>query len=610
MGALMGVLEGLGLYVARADHWLGSGLFGSTAHISVLYLCPLFGMTLLAGVSLVAWLAMAALRVGTAMRTRMIFGLLSFLLAFDWMWLSERVSLYTAFIVALGLGVAAARWFPWAGRRILEVSPKAFALLAAYVSIAAFATIFSSWQQENAALAALPAPQPGAPNVVVIVLDTVRADHTSAYGYRRQTTPYLQQLAAEGTVFENAVATSSWTLPSHISMLTGRYPREHGAVLNGYDGRYATAASAFDAMGYMTAGFSGNMDWFTSARGMAQGFHHFEDGYWSLVAAFAQTGYGSLLTEVLARSTDNRTVLGYKRAHDVNETALRWLNSAPKRPFFLVLNYFDAHADSAIPLPPFRGMFESQPAVAPPGSTAEFEASEIDKARSDEYDGAIAYMDACLKEFVQSMRQRGLADNLVVVVTADHGELLGEHGLSGHRNALYWDLIHVPLVFWGGRAVPKDLRVDRPVSLASLPATLLELSGQRAAPGFSAPSLARLWQADADAEDWPFPISELAQMKYPGLQKMPNYSGSMAAVVTPHWLLIEHSTHGPSLFAWPEDKENRHDVVASHRREALKASAALAGCPRAGLHGTDCLVEDTEVDVQNRAGELETSGEQ
>ena len=595
MGALTGLLEGVGFYGAQAGRWVGHGLFGSTAEPSILYLSPLFALLVFAAVALSLHLFFFTFGTAGVTRVRVVFFVLAFLAFFDWLWLTEFFALYSAVILALGLASVAGRWFQRHWRRALELSPKMLAAPVVYICVAGLGVSFITSRQENAAWAALPAPPAGAPNIVLIILDTVRADHLSVYGYGRKTTPYLESLAAEGTVFDNAVAPSSWTFPSHVSILTGRYPREHGAELNGYDGRYATVASAFDRLGYVTGGFSGNMDWFASARGMAGGFQHFEDAYWSVAARFAQTGYGRILNRGLSWVSNERLVIGYKRASDVNRTALRWLDTTPKKPFFLVLNYYDANAGGAVPEPAFRNLFSSVPLPPPARAEGEFTPAEISRSRTDDYDGALVYLDRSVREVVEGLRQRGLAENLVVVVTADHGDLFGEHGLVGHRNSLYWDLLHVPLIFWGNHGLARGTRIEQPVSLVSLPATLLQIAGRKDADGFPAPSLAQLWRAGAEVSAWPFPISELAQMAYPGYEKQPNFSGSLSAIVTPRWLLIDHSVHGPALYDWPKDPENLHDLAAKPGEEAV--AAALAGCLLArnvDLRGAHCSVEESQ----------------
>lgn len=612
LGAATGFLEGAGLYGFQASRWAGQGFFGTAVALPILYLSPLFTLLVFGGVALLVEGCLRALRIAANTRAQIVFGAVCFLACFDWLALTDHLGRIAVITLALGLASAGARWFGHHRRRALALAPRLFTACAAAIGAMALAVSLGDWQREHAARAALPSPSRTAPNVVLIILDTVRADHLSVYGYERKTTPFLETLAANGTVFDDAVSTSSWTLPSHVSILTGRYPREHGANLNGYDGRYATVASSFERLGYLTAGFSANMDWFASGRGMTGGFQHFEDGFWSTGAMFANTGYGILIRDWLAEASGNRLVLGYKRAEDVNRTALQWLDAAPKRPFFLVLNYYDANSGGALPLRSYRNVFTGQPLPPPARSAGEFAPGAVDRSRSDEYDGSLSYIDSAVKQFLESLRQRGLAENLVVVVTADHGDLLGEHGLLGHRNALYWDLIHVPLIFWGVAGLPRGLRIERPVSLISLPATLLEIAGQNAPGGFPAPSLAQLWKAGGDGQVWPFPVADLAQMNFPGLENNPNYSGALSAIVTPRWLLIHNSERGATLYDWPQDPENLRNLAARPGAEAL--STALLNClraKRAGPAGESCEMEIAGTPAPQFAREsIGSSGEQ
>jgi len=593
MGALTGFLEGVGLYGAQARRWLGVGIFGSVAEPAILYLSPISGLLVFGAVALLLQIFFLAFRIAETTRIRVTLGVLCALGCFDWLWLSEGFALYGAIILAIGLGCASERWFRRRWEKAFALAPKMLGVSVVYICVVALGLTVAARRHEAEARAALPAARPGSPNIVLVILDTVRADHLSVYGYSRKTSPFLEKLAAQGVAFDNAVAPSSWTFPSHVSMLTGRYPHEHGAELNAYDGRFATVASSFDQLGYLTAGFSGNRDWFAAARGMTVGFQHFEDAYWSVASMLAQTGYGNLANELLGWATHDRVVIGYKRAGDVNRTALRWLDSAPKRPFFLVVNYYDANAGGAEPRKGYRRMFSSAPLPPPARAADEFLPAEIDKGRSDEYDGALVYEDGCVRELVEALKERGLADNLVVIVTSDHGEMLGEHGLHGHRNALYWDLIHVPLIFWGNGVPAQGERVEQPVSLISLPATLLDLAGGKGMGSFPAPTMTALWNTSGDVPSWPLPISELAEMHYPGREKLPNYSGSMAAIVTPQWLLIDHSMNGPALYDWSADPENLHDLADTTDGESF--ATALAGClleRDARLPGAGCRVEE------------------
>jgi hypothetical protein len=257
-GAFTAFLEGAGLYAFQADRWVGRGFLGTTATLPILYLSPLFNLLFFGGAALLLQGVFLALRIAAEAHARLILGAMCFLAVLDWLAFSERFTLWSAIVLALGLAAATARWLGRDGQRTLcRSAGKIFAAFAAAIALLALGIVPTQRQAERAARAALPPPPAGAPNIVLLILDTTRADHMSVYGYGRKTTPFLEHLAAEGTVFDNAVATSSWTLPSHVSMLTGRYPREHGAVLNAYDGRYPSVASSFDRLGYLTAGVFG-----------------------------------------------------------------------------------------------------------------------------------------------------------------------------------------------------------------------------------------------------------------------------------------------------------------------------------------------------------------
>ena len=244
--------------------------------------------------------------------------------------------------------------------------------------------------QERNAVAHLPAAAAGAPNVLVIVMDTLRADHVSAYGYARPTSPNFDRMAQQGVLFENAVSTTSWSLPSHVSLLTGRYQFEHGigncaAGSRGWDGAArAWAASRrweklLEQRGYRTGAFSANRTYFSTSLGFGRGFQHFEDYFHSPADMFIRTLYGREFARIYLNRTDKSKVkralrfLGMnsmldkdsegsgnyggaqgvrKRADVVNREASgtgltgsdRGRNDRGEtHPFFAFLNYFDVH---------------------------------------------------------------------------------------------------------------------------------------------------------------------------------------------------------------------------------------------------------------------------
>ena len=403
---------------------------------------------------------------------------------------------------------------------------------------------------ERREISHLPAPPPGARNVLVIVVDTLRADHLSTYGYARPTSPNLTRIAAQGVLFENAMAPSSWTLPSHASMLTGLYPHQHGTTYMGSSlvPHFPTLGEAFQRLGYRTAGFSASTYFFSRRTGLGRGFIHFEDDFESPASAFPQTYYGERLEQLLYRLHIAKDRIGRRSARQINQHALRWIESNPRHPFFVFLNYYDAH-DPYLPPEPYLHRFTKVAHPSVPISMAwDWFASLTPQQRQEEmdaYDGAIQYVDTELGDFLQQLHQRGLDKNTLVVVTSDHGEEFNEHGFMDHLNALYRELIHVPLVFWEPGKVPAGVRISAPVSTVSLPSTLLSLAynGPSALPGIS---LSSLWTNPGRNFQVMPVVSELIQAKLTPL--FPNYYGPLTSITTPQWHYISGGKAGEELF--------------------------------------------------------------
>lgn len=345
------------------------------------------------------------------------------------------------------------------------------------------------------ALQQLPAIPGNRPNVLFIVLDTVRASSLSLYGYPRDTTPQLTRLAAEGTMFRRAYSHSSWTLPAHAAFFTGRYPHELSTTWETpLDGSEPTIAEVLAANGFITAGFVANTNYCSYESGLSRGFHHYED--YTLSAGGMLND--ALLTKYLFDSpalarTRGDDLLGRTTAEVLNGHVLSWLSQPRDRPFFAFLNYFDAHAPYLAP-PPFDTAFGSAARRPNPSHSFGWEwTREQERAELDAYDSTIAYLDAQVGALIDALRARGILENTIVMVISDHGELLGEHELMDHANSLYSQLLHVPvLMIWPGR-IPAGRTVDQPVGLRHIAATILDLV-QLEPGGIAGQSLARFWR--------------------------------------------------------------------------------------------------------------------
>jgi arylsulfatase A-like enzyme len=448
---------------------------------------------------------------------------------------------------------------------------------------------------ERLVVSNLPSATPGSPNVLVIVVDTLRADHLSSYGYSRVTSPSIDRLAGNGVLFENAIAPSSWSLPSHASLVTGRPVHEHGmgnveampwtgwgkAGLNGLP----TLGEALQKRGYRTGAFSANRIYFTSNVGLGRGFMHFEDYFGSVGDDFVRTqfgrefsrlymnrsgkskftrafqyfGLGSWLDKDSEGSGDYGGIYGIrKRADAVNHETLQWIDRDQQHPFFAFLNYLDVHFGY--------------------GGPAGYPKPAWDQGTTiDEYDAGVKYTDDFIGQLLHGLDQLGALKNTIVIVTSDHGEGLGDHGLSFHGAALYWELVHVPLVIsWPGH-VPQGIRVEQPVTNADIPNTVLTLVGAKQNP-FPGPTLAELWGA-SPAAHWPNPVSELpktdtivaADRAMQG--KIPIATdGWMTSVVSPQWELIRHEKYGDQLYDLKTDPAESANLINTAQGRAAAAS--------------------------------------
>ena len=252
---------------------------------------------------------------------------------------------------------------------------------------------------------------PERPSLLLVSIDTLRADHVGVYGAVDARTPVIDRLAAEGTRFTTAIASAPLTLPSHASILTGLYPPHHGVRYNGISRllpSFDTLTERLRDAGYATGAVVGSAV-LAGKYGLDQGFDHYDD------------------------DTRSRGDPAERPASEVTDGALAWLEHA-ERPFFLWVHYYDPHERYAPPAP-FADRFAGRP-----------------------YDGEVAYVDAELGRLFDSLAARGELDEALIVVTSDHGESLGEHAELTHSYSLYDAVLAVPLVFRGPGVPPAPPR--------------------------------------------------------------------------------------------------------------------------------------------------------
>ncbi len=419
-------------------------------------------------------------------------------------------SLHTAAvaILALGLAVQTARIAAHRAKRLRRRLRRVTALLAGVTLLLGAGVALRGSLGERRALAALPEATPGAPNVLLIILDTVRAKSMSLHGYDRPTTPALDSLAETGTVFETALATSPWTLPSHASMFTGRWPHELSTHWSyPLDDAEPTLAEVLSRHGYLTAGFVANLSYASRPFGLARGFAHYED----FPVSVGQVVLSTSLGRNLAASAGLRELFGYQELLNRKDAArirgdfIDWLESQGERPFFAFLNFFDAHEPYLPPAPYDRlwGPPVDRPNIQHRHNLLRgVNARRLGKwsMRPDEvpgelaaYEGTIAYLDAQLGGLMRDLADRGRLDNTIVVIASDHGEHMGEHGMFEHGKSLFLPTLQVPLLFRYPGRVPAGVRIDSPVTIRDIPATILDLVELGSHEPFPGESLTGTW---------------------------------------------------------------------------------------------------------------------
>ena len=364
--------------------------------------------------------------------------------------------------------------------------------------------VLESWHARQAA--ATPTIGPDAPNVLLIVWDTVRAESLSLYGHHQPTTPTLDRLALSGTVFDHAIASAPWTMPSHAGFMTGYAEHAFPSIeMRGIPEEFTTLAEVLRGAGYRTGGFVANVFFCHRHTGLEQGFEHYDDGV-TLPGVIRRTRllrnvgrdlYVPLFGDELRRVGRNRS------ATSVNASFLAWQSRQEHRPFFAFLNFMEAHQPYHPPAPfdeaygpktkedleLLQGWKE---AVAYPEKVSPRQAEMALRA----YEGCIAYLDQQLDLLLKELDRRDALDNTLVIVLSDHGEEFGEHGIYAHSSSLYEQQTRVPLLMLMNERIPRKRRIAETVSLRDVPSTVLDLLGIDPSP-IPGNSLARFWNPES-----------------------------------------------------------------------------------------------------------------
>ena len=317
---------------------------------------------------------------------------------------------------------------------------------------------------------ALAGGKPEPPSIILIVIDTARADHFESYGYPLPTTPHFREFTQEAVFFERAYSTSCWTVPAHASLFTGLYPVTHRATQETrlLDDRFDTLAELLRDAGYETACFSNN-PWVSTRGNLVQGFDVVEN-LWMTPNWLSQR----------PPETDGLP-------HPTNDSVFEWIRTRDaSRPFFLFINYIEPHWRYEAPLR-YQREFLPEGVELTKDSAALFPMPrwylkpdvierEALPLRTAVYDAELAFADVILDDLLAGLENRGVLDECYTMVTSDHGENLGDHGHMGHAFTLYDGAIRVPLVMrQPGGAGAGESRRD-PVQLTDLFVTIARLA--------------------------------------------------------------------------------------------------------------------------------------
>ena len=488
------------------------------------------------------------------------------------------IALYAELILSGGLAVEVARVIRAHTSGFLRIVRGTTLWLAAAVMSLAIGMQGLHRIDERLALAALPPSDPQVPNVLLIVMDTVGAQELSLYGYNRPTTPNLERLAKTGVVFDQAISTAPWTLVSHASMFTGRFPHELSTDwYQPLNNTYPTLAEILSSRGYLTAGFVANLVYCSSTVGLDRGFLHYEDYPEWIGEIFRSSSLArnmSLFSEAIRRE-----IFPHKSTAEINRAFLEWTSHTKGKPFFAFLNYIDAH-DPYLPPKPFLSKFKTTTVSIAPETIDKWISAEIDisdevaSAAREAYDGAIAYIDHEIGHLMSELDKRGLLKNTLVIVTADHGEQFGSHGLFGHGYSLYRQLLKVPLFISLPGEIPLNRRVEEVVSLRDLAATIVDLIHLKGDHPFPGNSLARHWRSQPPSSNQAaFVLSETQKTYVP--RAVPSNKGNMASLIGKEMHYILNGDGSEELYDFQHDHFEQQNLAHSSKDKLAAFRAFL-----------------------------------
>ncbi len=405
----------------------------------------------------------------------------------------------------------------------------------------------------------------GRPNIILITLDTTRADHLSIYGYARPTTPHIDSLARQGLVFEDTLSSTSWTLPAHASIFTGLLPHQHGA---GWavplDTSALTLAEILNSRGYQTAGFTANFGYGPAGWGMGQGFSVYDDDSFSVRHNFIQTLLGGLIVQPLYQNLVAYDRFDRRSAQQINRDVFRWFERRSTVPFFVFINYYDAHAPYLAPPPYDRRFGQISENLKRNPISAMGERVPKTLSRDEEasliagYDNCLAYLDEQVGKLLEFLSSTPDWSKTIVIITSDHGEGFGEHNAYGHGWNLYRETLQVPLIFYGP-GIPRGRRIRQIARIREIFTTVLDLTLGDSVP-LRRSSMRRFWAPDFKPE----PVDDVAVSELTPDYREPDRP-ILISLMTSEWHFIHDSRGNAELYHRPTDPLENENLSRSPR---------------------------------------------
>lgn len=437
------------------------------------------------------------------------------------------------------------------------------------------------------------------PNILWIVMDTVRADHLSGYGYSRKTTPGIDKIARQGALFENAISAAPWTLPSHASMFTGMYAGKHKA--NGEHlflaDDFMTIAEILHRNGYKTLGYSNN-PFVSEKTNLDQGFETFEYSDWGK----RRDLNSFLMMHGVTQNIKNLIGAQDKGAGDANRHVMEWITDCQDSgaPFFIFINYVETHLPYTPPRPYAARYLDRKEARTKAKKVNKdpyaYIAGKVQMGPEDFeilgalYDGELSYLDSRIHQLSDFLARLGILDKTLVIITSDHGENIGDHRLMDHVFCLYDTLLHVPLIVRYPKVFLPGSRIPEQVQTTDIMPTVLDilgLSGEGTGEmaGRSLAPTTRERQPDPSA----FAISE--HSLFPLVLSSLNgrnfafdasvYARRMRSIRTRKFKYIQASDGRVELYNLETDPGERNNLIGRQPEKAAEFKAILEGLPDA-----------------------------